>query len=234
LDLESSNEVLRLWELTSPCVVLGRASKWSEEVHREACLRDGVAILRRASGGATIVAGPGCLMYSVLISYAHRPTWRALDMAHREVMQRTRAAVQATTDRFELGLQIQIDGTCDLKVADRKFSGNAMRCKRNWMIYHGTIMYAMKLEYMTEYLREPPRQPKYRMQRTHASFVTNLLQDSDEAERANFRANLEHDLATQFSATQSWRQCPLRNDVVLECTRLRESRYSNPQWHFDR
>ncbi len=141
-----ADEVLRLWELKSPCVVLGRASKWSEEVRMEECLRDAVPILRRVSGGASIVAGPGCLMYSVLLSYQRRPAWRSLDVAHRQVMERIRDAVQATIDSFRIELPIAIRGTCDLTVGDRKFSGNALRCKRNWMLYHGTIMYSMPLD----------------------------------------------------------------------------------------
>jgi len=67
-------EVLRLWEMPSRCVVLGRASKWAEEANAIACERDSVPILRRVSGGASIVAGPGCLMYSVLLSYQIRPS----------------------------------------------------------------------------------------------------------------------------------------------------------------
>ena len=48
-DSDSTNEVLRLWELTKPCVVLGRASKWLEEVNSIASSRDSVPVLRRAS-----------------------------------------------------------------------------------------------------------------------------------------------------------------------------------------
>lgn len=233
-DSGPTNEVLRLWELTKPCVVLGRASKWAEEVNSIASLRDSVPVLRRASGGASIVAGPGCLMYSVLISYQHRPAWRALDIAHKEVMSRTRDAVQRTTDSFQLTSRIMIDGTCDLTIDSRKFSGNALRCKRFWMLYHGTIMYSMPLDWLSHYLLEPLRQPEYRRKREHQSFVTNVLDNSSRISRKLFRQELSNQLASTWDANQPWHSSALKGAVELEAMRLLRSRYSNPQWHQSR
>lgn len=233
-DFGSTNEVLRLWELTKPCVVLGRASKWLEEVNSIASSRDSVPVLRRASGGASIVAGPGCLMYSVLISYQNRPDWRALDIAHKEVMSRTRDAVQRTTDSFQMPSRIMIDGTCDLTIDSRKFSGNALRCKRFWMLYHGTIMYSMPLDWLSNYLLEPLRQPEYRKKREHESFVTNVLDNSSRISRKSFRQELEQQLAATWNATQPWHSSSWRGAVELEAMQLLSNRYSNPQWHQSR
>ncbi len=233
-DSGSTNEVLRLWELAKPCVVLGRASKWSEEVNSIASLRDSVPVLRRASGGASIVAGPGCLMYSVLISYQHRPAWRALDIAHKEVMSRTRDAVQRTTDSFQMTSRIMIDGTCDLTIDSRKFSGNALRCKRFWMLYHGTIMYSMPLDWLSNYLLEPLRQPEYRRKREHQSFVTNVLDHSSRISRKSFRQELSNQLASTWDANQPWHSSALKGAVELEAMLLLRSRYSDPQWHQSR
>lgn len=230
----SEFETLRLWELTEPCVVLGRASKWAEEVRMAECQRDGVPVLRRVSGGASIVAGPGCLMYSVLISYLRRPAWRALDIAHKEVMTRIRDAVQATTDTFHLHLPIAIDGTCDLTIGDRKFSGNALRCKRNWMLYHGTVMYAVPLNTLTDYLHDPPRQPQYRMHRAHENFVANLIVPSSLVSPVSFRLEIERQLSLVWSATEPWETNPLKEQVETECKRLFQNRYTDLKWHLDR
>jgi len=86
-------EVLRFWEVDRPAVVLGRSSKAAEEANLEACRADGVPVLRRCSGGAAIVAGPGCLMYAVVLSYQLHPELRALDLAHRFVLSRLREAL---------------------------------------------------------------------------------------------------------------------------------------------
>ena len=229
-----ANEMLRVWQLESPCVVLGRGSKWAEEVNELDCQRDGIPVLRRASGGASIVAGPGCLMYSVLISYQNRPAWRALDVAHQKVMSRICKAVQRTVDMFQLPLKIAIQGTCDLTTNGRKFSGNALRCKRNWMLYHGTILCSMPLEWLPLYLREPPRQPDYREKREHGAFVTNLLDTADSGNATAFQGELVRQLALVWNATQPWDSCPWRDEADAVAKRLLAERYSNPQWHRSR
>jgi lipoate-protein ligase A len=56
-------EVLRLWETRQPFVVLGHANRTRDEVHVDACRRNGIPILRRASGGGAVLQGPGNAQY---------------------------------------------------------------------------------------------------------------------------------------------------------------------------
>lgn len=230
---ESPLEVLRVWSFESPVVVMGRASRVGEEVCLERCTADGVPVLRRASGGSTIVAGPGCLMYSVQVSYESRPVWRSLDHAHREVMGRIREAVVASLSVFGLEKQIARQGTCDLTDGAYKFSGNALRCKRHAMIYHGTILLDMPLEWVERYLLEPPRQPEYRERRTHGSFVRNLLQDTS-VNRLDFERELTQQLRSVWQADRSWEEYPYRDRLSLWFEQLMRTRYSNPAWHLER
>ncbi len=161
-------EVLRLWESTTPFVVLGSSSKYQQEANVAACRADGVPILRRASGGAAIVTGAGCLMYGVVLSYHARPALRDLDQAHRLMMQTLSSALSID------GLTISVHGICDLVHAGRKFSGNALRCKRQHLLYHGTLLYDYPLTNIARYLGQPARMPEYRAGREHETFVTNL------------------------------------------------------------
>jgi len=83
---ELAEPVLRLWEPAEHFVVLGRSSVARREVFLEACRSDGVPVYRRSSGGGTILAGPGCLMYAVVLGYEAAPHLRAIDVAHRTVL----------------------------------------------------------------------------------------------------------------------------------------------------
>src|SRR4051794_40814937 len=69
----SHGEFLRLWESTQPMVVVGRPARVAKEGNEPFCREERIPILRRSSGGAAIVTGPGCLMYSLVLSYAVRP-----------------------------------------------------------------------------------------------------------------------------------------------------------------
>ena len=62
------SEVLRFWESPDYFVVLGRIGKEEEDVYPEAVTKDHVPILRRFSGGGTVLQGKGCLNYSLILS----------------------------------------------------------------------------------------------------------------------------------------------------------------------
>ncbi len=161
-------ECLRLWEPAAPLVVVGRNSNIDGEVNVAYCREHGIPVLRRSSGGCSIVTGPGCLMYAVVLSYERRPRLKHLDETHRFVLDtllRGLRPLVANVDRR---------GTCDLTVGPHKFSGNSVRCRRNALLYHGTLLYDFPLELASKTLKMPPREPEYRHGREHAAFITNL------------------------------------------------------------
>lgn len=226
-------ELLRIWKFAKPTVVMGRASRVEDEVYIDRCEQDGVGVFRRSSGGSTIIAGTGCLMYSVLLSYHRRPAWRSLDTAHLEVMSRVSTAVSGTLVDYNVPDEIQLEGTCDLTWNHSKFSGNALRCKRQFMLYHGTILIDMPLDWVSTYLKEPPRQPDYRSKRHHGAFVRNLLEPNSPTRDA-FEANLTERLKKVWQARSPLNTTPWQQALDLEAERWVSDRYSNRDWNFER
>jgi lipoate---protein ligase len=161
-------EFLRIWESPRPIVVVGRSSRVHQEVDEAACRERGIPILRRSSGGAAVVAGPGCMMYAVVLSYAERPELRDLSLAHAFVLD---GITHGLRDRLPA---VERQGTSDLTFGGRKFSGNSLRAKRSHFLYHGTLLYDFDLRMIATCLRTAPRQPAYRQSRSHADFVANL------------------------------------------------------------
>jgi lipoate-protein ligase A len=205
-------EVLRLWEMREPSVVLGRSSQVDRDVHRDACDVAGVPIVRRSSGGAAIVCGPGCLMVSLVLSYERRPYLSPIDQAHQFVLQRHQAAIRP------LAPGITIEGVSDLAVGGRKFSGNSMRCARDHVLYHGTLLYDFRLEMIDQLLTHPPREPDYRGHRPHAMFVTNLPIAGERL---------------RFALMTAWNTEPPDNDwpqAIVE--QLVTERYGQDTWSF--
>ena len=80
-------EFLRLWEPAAPMVVVGRSSHVEQEVDLDFCNANDIPVLRRSSGGAAIVTGPGCLMYAVVLSFARRPALKDISKAHSFVLR---------------------------------------------------------------------------------------------------------------------------------------------------
>ena len=166
-------ETLRIWEPREPMVVVGRSSQAGVEVRLQRCRKLGIPVFRRTSGGAAILAGPGCLMYAVVLSFELRPMLRASDHAHRFVLGKIVSALEPLIPGVRRrGISDLAIG--DLAVGDQKFSGNSIRIKRNHLLYHGTLLYDFDLPLVAQCLSMPPREPDYRQGRGHESFVTNV------------------------------------------------------------
>jgi lipoate-protein ligase A len=160
-----SREVLRLWEWPRPAVVLGSACKLAEDVE-PACAAGGVPILRRSSGGGTVLLGAGCLLYSLVLRFDRAFALAEVRPSYAFILEVVRQAL-AVPGAEQAGIS-------DLALASRKFSGNAQQRKREHLLHHGTLLYAFDLGSVERYLRLPARQPDYRGGRAHGDFLCNL------------------------------------------------------------
>lgn len=169
VDASPTGGILRLWESRRPAVVLGRSNQFELEVNEAGCSTARVAVFRRPSGGGSVVIGPGCLMYSLILPIEKAATVGGITGTTQAIMQQM-AKVLSLPDRV-----IEVHGTSDLVWAGRKFSGNSQRWLRRAFIHHGTLLYGADLTLVTTCLKPPPKQPEYRQGRPHDQFVTNLL-----------------------------------------------------------
>lgn len=205
-----SGEVLRLWEPAEHFVVAGRSSNLKVEIDLDACRRDRIAVVRRSSGGAAIVAGPGCLMYGVVLSYKRLPRLRMIDQAHSHVLGIVATALS------KLGIDAKHQGLSDMVWNGRKISGNSLRCKRDHLLYHGTLLYRFDIGRISKFLRMPPRLPEYRAGREHAQFVANLPASVSDLRNAVITAFQAGEPATQ------WPQARV-NELIV-------TRYTDARW----
>ena len=205
-------ESIRFWQFDRHVVVLGRSSRVDIEVDREFCDRHEIPIMRRCSGGAAVVGGPGCLMYSLVLSHRQKTELKKIDAAHEYVMTRIVAAIRRQVP------DVRHQGICDVTYENRKCSGNSLRIAREHLLYHGTVLYDADLRRLAECLRVAPRQPNYRQGRDHRDFVTNLPVDADQ-----LRADLSHAFGADSNLVA---EIPSRR--IAE---LRRSRYDDPAWH---
>ena len=209
--------VLRFWQLPTPLVVMGRASRLADEVHYDVCREADVPVLRRVSGGLTIVTGPGCLMYTVVAPIATEQT--DVEQVHRQVLKPIVAALRS------IGLPVSRAGTSDLALDQpvgppRKVSGNSLRLSRRAYLYHGTLLYDFDLPLVPRLLKQPPRAPDYRDHRPHADFVANMPTTADKLKTA---------IANQWGATEeltNW-PAPRTDELVAE-------KYSRDDWNLSR
>jgi len=203
-----AEEVLRVWEFPIPVVVLGSGCRLLDDVQEENCVAEGVPILRRSSGGGTVLWGPGCLLYSIILGFERHPQLTEIRPSYRSILDGVAAAV---------GLPgIEQAGISDLTFGGRKFSGNAQQRKQRALLHHGTLLYAFDLAGVSRYLRPPARQPDYRGQRDHQAFLLNLPFRADDLKRR---------------LREVWRADREETTWPAEKVRqLREEKYEREEW----
>jgi lipoate-protein ligase A len=172
-DKAGGGEVLRFWESPKVFVVLGRTCDESGEVYGEVCSREGVSVLRRSSGGGTVVQGPGCLNVSLVLSKARHSDFAVITRSYEHILK------SVITVLGSCGIKAEFRPVCDLVTAsgEKKFSGNAQRRGRSHILHHGTILYHFDLSLIPRYLKMPPKMPDYRRFRSHGDFITNVNLD---------------------------------------------------------
>jgi len=180
-DESDGPEILRFWEPHRHFIVVGYSNRVECEVNIAACRELNIPVLRRCSGGGTVVQGPGCLNYALILRFDSEPALQTVTGANRFVMERNRSALDNLLSRGSgrkeaLSSQsaIVVRGHSDLAIDGRKFSGNAQRRRRHAVLFHGTFLLDFDLELVSRLLPMPSKEPDYRRARSHTEFLMNL------------------------------------------------------------
>jgi lipoate---protein ligase len=205
-------ELLRFWEWRKRFVVIGYANKISTEVNLPACHAHNIPVLRRCSGGGTVLQAPGCLNYTLILRIQDNGPLQSITETNRFILHRHRKALAGLT-----GEAITIQGSSDLTVGRRKFSGNAQRRKRHCLLFHGTFLLQFDISMVENFLTMPAKQPNYRETRSHADFLMNL----------NVPASV-----VKSALQQAWNAIePLEPIPSERIASLAEQKYSTDEWN---
>lgn len=234
-------ELLRFWESQTHFVVVGYANRVWTDVDRSACEAGKIPILRRCSGGGTVLQGPGCLNYTLILKIDEAGPLRSMASASRFIMERNRAALdellcrsrrrqaapsfkwkneQSLLTSAAATVQeplVSIQGYTDLAIGGLKVSGNAQRRKRRFLLFHGTFLFQFDLSLIERILQVPSKQPEYRRNRAHQDFLSNLATTPE---------------SVKCALQQAWRAFePLESLPREQITLLARDRYETSEWN---
>lgn len=207
------HEILRFWEPREYFVVVGYSSKIELEVNMPSCRKSRIPILRRCSGGGTVLQGPGCLNYSLVLKIWDSAPRNSVSETNAFIMKCHKEALQEI-----IGSEIGIQGFSDLALGMLKFSGNAQYRKKHFLLFHGTILLQLDIRLVEELLLIPSRQPRYRQGRSHEEFLTNLNVPPRTIKEA---------LQKSWNAEEE-----LKNVPFEKIDRLVRKQYSTDEWNF--
>ena len=117
-------ETLRFWSPEEYFIVVGRSGRTAEDCFLDRCRCDNIRIIRRISGGGTVLQGPGCFNYSAVLSYDRDKSYSGVRSSYRKILGEIRDALKIK--RFNA----EFFPLSDIGLDTRKISGNAQARKR--------------------------------------------------------------------------------------------------------
>jgi len=208
-----SDEILRLWALPQYFVVLGYANKAATEVNLPLCQSLAIPVLRRCTGGGTVLQGAGVLNYSLILRTDASGPCHSLPATNRFILERHRDALAKLTTA-----PVEWRGQSDLAIGGLKFAGNAQRRCRRFLLFHDSFLLHLDLGLLEKILPLPSRQPDYRINRSHSDFLINLNVPDHSLKAALIEA---------WNAT-----APLDPIPLDQCARLAREKYALDEWNF--
>ncbi len=152
--------------VNSPCVVVGRNNRLSEWVWVEKVRQRNLPLIRRISGGGTVVHHEDNLNYGLILPRDLIP-----DLTPKAIQNEVLSLVITCLSR--LGISAERGGISDLMVVGRKVGGSGLWISRRTALFHGTLLFMSRVELMEEVLPVPPNRDQ---NLAHRDFVAGLVE----------------------------------------------------------
>nr|XP_043607337.1 putative lipoate-protein ligase A [Erigeron canadensis] len=175
-----------------PNIVMGVSGKPAELLEISPVLEDRIPVIRRFTGGGTVIVDDGTIFVSFIcnkeavpdVQPYPRPIMSWSSLLYSKVFQ-------GTTD-FRLRENDYVFGL-------RKFGGNAQSITKNRWIHHTSFLWDYKTRNMS-YLKLPKRTPEYRLARDHLDFICPM---KDYLSRSDFINKTIDAAGSHFSVKSS-------------------------------
>lgn len=171
-----------------PTIVMGVSGKTNELLEMSSVLRDEIPIIRRFTGGGTVIVDHGTIFVTFICNKDDLP---AIQPYPRPIMSWS-----------SLFYSKVFHGIVDFKLREndyvfgnRKFGGNAQSITKNRWIHHTSFLWDYEMRNMA-YLKLPKRIPDYRLARGHLDFICRM---KDYISRSDFINGTVDALGSHFS-----------------------------------
>lgn len=161
---DDAGQTFMVWQPDKNYVVLGASNRPEEALHTEQVMQDGITVMKRPSGGQTVMLTPGNLVIAAVYPHSLRPK-NLFNEINASIIEAIEAAGIA-------GLSLR--GISDIALGYKKILGSAMYRTRNKLLYHAVLNVGEPAATFEKYLRHPGKEPDYREGRKHSDFVTSL------------------------------------------------------------
>ena len=206
--------VFFLWQ-NRPSVIMGANQEVHTEVNLDYLKENNISLVRRVTGGGAVYHDFGNLNYTIV--------GRSDDL-ERDYPEYTRYMLQALQ---KLGVQATMSGRNDILVEGRKVSGFAKRVCKNRLMIHGTLMFDVDIDKLTQVLCPPATKLQSKGIASVRSRVANLSEYLPEIPDISlFKQQLERILSNNYT-DQEWILSP---EDIQNIEQLAHDKFERWEW----
>lgn len=162
---EKTNQFM-IWIPDKVYIVLGASNNPTESLNIENVEQDNITVLKRPSGGQTVILTPNNIIISAV--YFDRNT-----LLPKEVFNHINRLIISTIEKFGI-FDLSMMGISDIAISGKKILGSAIYRNKHALLYHAVLNLGEPPTTFEKYLKHPAKEPDYRGGRSHTEFVTSL------------------------------------------------------------
>ena len=237
----SSGPAFALWRPEGLYAAIGLAQDPNQELDVDTLRRDGAGLIRRQSGGGSVILCPGILCWEAWATLAEVAGSFAggADPGIRQAYACLSRPVSEGLKR--LGVWVFPAGICDISITSdnggeaRKMAGMAQLRRRDRVLVHGSILVDPDLGLLTRYLKIPSEQPEYRRGRSHRDFCLSVAEKlrQDSARGEALIARLAGAIADSASVL-GWVMLAPPPQLESAAAELENGKYRSEAWNWER
>lgn len=206
--------VFFLWQ-NRPSVIMGANQEVHTEVNLDYLKENNISLVRRVTGGGAVYHDFGNLNYTIV--------GRSEDL-ERDYPEYTRYMLEALQ---KLGVPATLSGRNDILVEGRKVSGFAKRVCKNRLMIHGTLMFNVDIDKLTQVLCPPATKLQSKGIASVRSRVANLSEFlPDITDISLFKQHLENILSNNYT-DQEW---VLSQKDIQNIEQLAHDKFEKWEW----
>ena len=208
--------VFYLWQ-NRPAVIVGYNQEVNTEVNLEYLKANDIALVRRVTGGGAVYHDLGNLNYTIV------GRSEDLERDYPEYASLMMKALQT------LGIPATLSGRNDILVGGKKVSGFAKRVCKNRLMVHGTLMFDVDLDKLTQVLNPSATKLQSKGIASVRSRVANLREYLPEiADIQAFSQRLEEILSCNYKDAEY----KLSEDDLAHIQKLTDEKFATWKWNY--
>ena len=209
--------LLMLWR-NENAVIIGRFQNTYEQLHEDVIKADKVRVVRRITGGGAVYHDLGNLNYTFMVRVDRAKSIDFKDFAL--------PVVQALRD---LGAQAEFAGRNDILLDGCKISGTAQYCRKDKVLFHGTLLFDVNLDMVGRVLRVNADKLKSKGVQSVRKRVTNIRPFLDEQYgMEEFQRSILYCIRSEHSLDER----PVSEDAHQGALSLVERKYGTWDWNY--